>query len=340
MRRHFLSALAAMLCVSGSAQDALIKNATVLTVTKGVIEEGDILIRGGKIAAVGKGLSAPQSVQVIDAKGQFAMPGIVDAHSHAAVEGNVNEGALSVTSMVAISDVLDPEDINIYRRLADGVTTANTLHGSANPIGGTNQVIKLRWGGSAKDLLFEGAPKGIKFALGENPKRSNFAATGPARYPGSRMGVMDVIRQAFTDARAYRKAWKEYEAKSKTKDPTALMPRRDLALEPLVEILEGKRLVHAHCYRSDEILQLLRLAEEFGFKITTLQHVLEAYKVAPEIVKHGAGVSCFADRWGYKVEAFDAIPQNAALMVRAGALVSINKLLARKNMAASRTKKL
>jgi len=224
-----------------------------------------------------------------------------------------------VTSMVAIGDVINPDDISIYRALAGGVTSANLLHGSANPIGGRNRVIKLRWGADADGLTFQGAPKGIKFALGENPKRSNMRSTGPQRYPQTRMGVMDVIREAFTEAVEYRKQWQEYE---KTK--SGIPPRRDFEMEALVEILEGERLVHSHCYRADEILQLMRLAEDFDFRVATLQHVLEGYKVADEIAAHGAGASTFSDWWGYKVEAYDAIPHAAALMTERGVVVSIN----------------
>ena len=213
--------------------------------------------------------------------------------------------------------------------VAGGVTTANVLHGSANPIGGKNYVIKLRWGKArAEEFAFEGAMPGIKFALGENPKRPGGGAggrqgTGPARYPATRMGVEYVIRDAFTRAKAYQKDWQDYDRRKKAGDAVPV-PRRDLQLEPLVEILEGKRLVHAHSYRADEILMLLRVADEFGFKIATLQHVLEGYKVAKEIAAHGAGASTFADWWGYKLEAVDAIPYNAALMTRKGVVASIN----------------
>jgi len=227
--------------------------------------------------------------------------------------------------MVAVGDVLNPDDINIYRALAGGVTSANLLHGSANPIGGKNQVVKLRWGADAEEMKLAGAPLGIKFALGENPKRSNSAGgTFPARYPKTRMGVMDVIREAFTEAREYQEEWAAYRKGEKRNGIKMAEPRRDLELEALVEILEGKRLVHSHCYRADEILQLLRLAEEFGFRVATLQHVLEGYKVADEIAAHGAGGSTFSDWWGYKVEAYDAIPHNAALMHERGVVVSIN----------------
>ena len=310
---------------TNAADVTLIKNGTILTVTKGTVENGDVLIRDGKIAEVGKGLAAPAGAKVIDATGQFVMPGIIDCHSHIAIAGGVNEGSVSVSSMANIADVLNPEDIDIYRDLAGGVTSANVLHGSANAIGGQTEVIKLRWGKPAKDLPFEGAPPGIKFALGENPKRSGLSIAGaPQRYPSTRMGVMDVMREAFSEAVDYKKAWDEYHRKKAAGEPNLIPPRRDLKLEPLVEVLEGKRLVHIHCYRGDEILQMMRVAEEFHFKVATFQHVLEGYKVADEIAKHGAGASTFSDWWAYKVEAYDAIPYNAALMAERGIVVSVN----------------
>jgi imidazolonepropionase-like amidohydrolase len=267
----------------------------------------------------------PKDAQVIDAAGQFVMPGIVDCHSHIAVDGSVNEGSISVSSIANIAEVLNPNDINIYRDLAGGVTTANILHGSANAIGGQTQVIKLRWGQPAGKLPFEGALPGIKFALGENPKRSNFSFPGQVkRYPATRMGVEETIRGAFTEARDYQRVWIDYNKKVAAGDKNLISPKRDLRLEPLVEVLEGKRYVHAHCYREDEILMLLRVAKEFGFKIHTLQHVLEGYKIADEIAASGAGASTFSDWWSYKVEAYDAIPYNAAIMTRRGVLVSVN----------------
>ena len=319
-------ALLAVCALRATAADVtLIKNGTILTITQGTIENGDVLIRDGKIAEVGKGLTAPEGAKVIDAKGQYVMPGIIDCHSHIAVAGSVNEGSVSVSSMANIADVLNPEDIDIYRDLAGGVTAANVLHGSANSIGGQTEVIKLRWGKPAKDLPFEGALPGIKFALGENPKRSGFSIRGtPRRYPATRMGVMDVIREAFSEALDYKKAWDEYNRRKAAGEPNLIPPRRDLKLEPLLEVLEGKRLVHIHCYREDEILQMIRVAEEFNFKVATFQHVLEGYKVADEIAKHGAGGSTFSDWWAYKMEAFDAIPYNAALMTERGVVVSIN----------------
>ena len=333
----FLSlALAALLAPAAGAQTpptagqasgvTVIQNATILTVTQGTIENGSILVRNGKIARVGRRVRVPRGATVIDATGLYVIPGIIDAHSHIAGDGGLNEGSITVSAMVGIADVLDPDDINIYRDLAGGVTTANILHGSANPIGGKNAVIKLRWGKDAKGLLFEGAPPGIKFALGENPKRSNFPPPQgtPRRYPATRMGVMDVIRQAFIEARQYRREWQEYERRRRSGKEHLIPPRRDLKLDTLVEVLEGKRLVHSHCYRADEILQLIRLAEEFGFRIATFQHVLEGYKVAKEIAAHGAGASTFSDWWAYKVEAYDAIPYNAAIMTKKGVVVSIN----------------
>src|SRR5947199_380936 len=253
------------------------------------------------------------------------MPGIIDCHSHIAVEGGINEGSISVSSIANIAEVIDSDDIDIYRDLAGGVTTANILHGSANAIGGQTEVIKLRWGQPAAKLLFEGALPGIKFALGENPKRSNFSLPGqPKRYPATRMGVEETIRGAFTEARDYKKTWDDYHKRVSAVEKNLIPPRRDLKLDPLVEVLEGKRYVHSHCYREDEILMLLRVAKEFGFKIRTFQHVLEGYKVADEIAASGAGASTFSDWWAYKVEAYDAIPYNAALMTRRGVLVSVN----------------
>jgi imidazolonepropionase-like amidohydrolase len=303
----------------------VIRNATVLTITKGTFQ-GSILIQDGKIVEAGEKVLVPDGARVIDAGGGYVMPGIIDCHSHIAAD-SINEGGVSVSSMVGIEDVLNPEDPNIYRALAGGVTTANILHGSVNPIGGKCMVLKMRWGRDAQGLIFEGAPPGIKFALGENVKRmgspSAFGAATGLRYPASRMGVEDVIREALTAARAYQKEWRDYQAKM-DRHEQAVPPRRDLELEPLVEVLEGRRYVHAHCYRADEILMLLRVADEFGFKIRTLQHVLEGYKVAKEIAEHGAGASTFSDWWAYKAEAYDAIPYNAAIMVRKGVLVSLN----------------
>jgi imidazolonepropionase-like amidohydrolase len=337
IEKHSRTAVLCLLCLfalpfltrAATPPDAppviLIQNATILTVSHGTIEHGSILIKDGKIAEVGTSIKAPKDAQVFDAAGQFVIPGIIDCHSHIAVDGSVNEGSVSVSSIVNIADVLNPDDMDIYRDLAGGVTVANVLHGSANSIGGQTVVIKLRWGLPASKLPFEGAVPGIKFALGENPKRSNFSVPGATpRYPTTRMGVEETIRTAFAEARDYKKTWDDYDKRASGGDKNAIPPRRDLRLDPLVEVLEGKRYVHSHCYREDEILMLLRVAKEFGFKVRTLQHVLEGYKVADEIAAAGTGASTFSDWWAYKVEAYDAIPYNAAIMTRRGVIVSIN----------------
>lgn len=323
------AALAATAATAGMAaaqatapQPILIRNATVLTITNGTLQNTDVLLQGGKIARVGQNLSAPAGARTIDATGKFVMPGIIDAHSHMMSDA-INEGSLSVTSMVRIEDVLNPTAPNIYRALAGGVTTINILHGSANTIGGQSATVKLKHGRTVSEMLMPNAPPGIKFALGENVTRKNRSAgpgSPPPRYPASRMGQEEVLRDAFTRARDYQREWQAYRANGSR----GVAPRRDLELEPLVEILEGRRLVHAHTYRADETHMLLQVAEEFGFKVKSLQHVLEGYKVAPEIARHGAGASTFADNWSYKIEAYDAIPHNAAIMTRAGVITSIN----------------
>jgi imidazolonepropionase-like amidohydrolase len=299
-----------------TSNEILIKNATVLTATKGTLEGTDILISNGKISKIGKGLKT--NGKTIDATGKFISPGIIDAHSHTMSDA-VNEATFSVTSMTRIRDILNPKDIAIYRALAGGVTALNILHGSANSIGGQNAIVKLKWGKQVEDFLVPDAPKGIKFAMGENPKRQSDGRTQGGRYPRTRMGVIETMRDAFVRARDYKQSWDDFKA-GKTK----VQPRRDLELEPIVEILEGKRDVHCHGYRSDEHLNLLRLAEEFGFRIKVLQHGLEAYKIATEIAKHGAGVSIFTDSWSYKLEAYDSIPYNAYILWKNGVVVSIN----------------
>ena len=306
--------------IAQAKTEILIRNATVLTAAKGRFENTDILIQNGKIAKIGKNLKASANAQTIDATGKFVTPGIIDCHSHAMLDA-INEGSYSVTSMVRTRDVLNPTDIAIYRALASGVTAANLLHGSANSIGGQNSVVKFKYGHPVEDFTIPDAPPGIKFALGENVKRSNFnpQAGQTPRYPRTRMGVMEVIRDAFLRARDYKQSWEDFRAKKMT-----VPPRRDLELEPLVEVLEGKRLVHAHGYRSDEHLNLLLIADEFGFKVATLQHALEAYKIAPELARRGTGASIFADSWSYKLEAYDSIPYNAAILWKNGVLVSIN----------------
>lgn len=319
------------------AQEAtVIQNATVYTATKPAFV-GSVAFVNGKITAVGDKVMAPPGAKVIDGTGLHVSPGIIDSHSHIAADA-INEGSVSVSSMVRIADVIDAEDVAIYRALAGGVTTANILHGSANAIGGNNQLIKMRWGKTAAELMMEEGTQSIKFALGENPKRQGNtpAPGGVARYPATRMGVEDIYRQAFTEAKAYQKALADFKA-GKSKTP----PRRDLKLEALVEVLEGKRLVHCHAYRSDEMLMMMRVAEEFGFRLATFQHVQEGYKVAKEMVQHGVAGAGFSDWWSYKMEVVDGIPYNMAVMTKKGVLSGVNSddagLMRRLNTEAAKT---
>ena len=300
-------------------KNVLVKNATVWTSgPAGTIENADLLIESGKIVKVGKGLTAPAGAVVIDATGKHVSAGLIDCHSHLALDRGVNEGSHSVTVEVRVGDALDPTDIGIYRVLAGGVTSANILHGSANAMGGQNQVVKMRWGETAEGLKFAGAPAGVKFALGENVTRKN---TSPAssRYPISRMGVPEIMLDTFTRARDYERTWADFRA---GKSP--LPPRTDLRLEAALEILRGERLIHIHSYRQDEVLAFIRLAQQLKLPVATFQHILEGYKVGDQIAALGAGGSCFADWWAYKHEVVDAIPYDGALMRAAGVVVSFN----------------
>jgi imidazolonepropionase-like amidohydrolase len=297
----------------------LVRGATLWTCGgQGRLEQADLLIVGGKIQAIGTDLKAPsqfgETAVVIDGAGKHVTPGLIDAHNHSMILGAVNEGTLPCSAMVRVADVVNSETAHIYRQLAGGLTTANLLHGSANPIGGQNCIIKLRDGASPEELKFADAPPGIKFALGENVKQSNWGDRNTTRFPQSRMGVGTFLANRFIAAQQYLK---EREAADRPL-------RRDLELEALGEILKGSRWIHCHSYRQDEILAFLRLMESFGVKVGTLQHVLEGYKVADEIAAHGAGASCFADWWGYKFEVFDAIPYAGSLMHQRGVLVSFN----------------
>ncbi len=319
----------------------LIRNATIWTSGKqGKLERADMLVRDGKIINIGSDLAAPADAMIIDATGKHLSPGIIDAHSHTAIVGNVNESTSSITAEVRIGDVVDATDINIYRQLAGGVTAANLLHGSANTIGGQNQVIKFRWGSDAEGLKYAGAKPGIKFALGENVKQSNWENAN-TRYPQTRMGVEQILRDGFQAAQAYRKKWNDYRAQPANSPKTLAEPRRDLQLDALVEILEKKRIVHIHSYRADEILMFVRISQEFDFTVGTFQHVLEGYKVADAIASIGAGGSTFSDWWAYKMEVYDAIPTNAALMHRAGVVTTLNsdsnELARRLNTEAAKT---
>ena len=287
-----------------------------------ILEHVSVLVRDGKIRGIGSDVSAPAGATVIDGAGLTAIPGIVDTHSHSAM-ATWNEGTASIIPEVRVVDVLRPESLEIYQALSGGVTTSVILHGSANTIGGQNATIKMRWGmDDPLKLLVEGAPRTVKFALGENVTRKNSSGRGGVeRYPGSREGVEALHVQAFTAAQAYRKAWQDYR-----KNPAAFKvpPRRDLRLEALVDIMEGRIKVIAHSYRSDEIMMLMGIADRFGFKVDLFTHVLEGYKVADEIAAHGASASTFSDWWQYKLEAYDAIPYNAAILNDHGVLTSLN----------------
>ncbi len=296
----------------------LVRHATVWTQgPQGVLADADLLVRAGRVVAVGRGLAAPADAVVVDARGRHVTPGLIDAHSHLAIARGVNEGTHAATSEVRVGDVLDPTDIGIYRQLAGGVTAAQLLHGSANPIGGQSQIVKLRWGADAEGLKFEGAPATIKFALGENVKQANWGDRFTTRYPQTRMGVEQLDLDRLLAARAYRAA----RQRGSADDGGPL--RRDLQLEALTEVLDGRRLVQVHSYRQDEILAFARLAQRFGF-VPTFQHVLEGYKVADVLAGMGAGASTFSDWWAYKYEVIDAIPYNGALMTRQGVTVSFN----------------
>lgn len=303
----------------------LIRNVTVWTQNdkNEVLENAAVLVNAGKIHSIlsasdADGAASRQGVEVFDAKGMHLTPGLIDCHSHTGISKGVNEAGQAVTSEVRIQDVTDPDSINWYRQLAGGLTAVNNLHGSANPIGGQNAVNKIRWGvPKADDMHFEGAIPGIKFALGENVKQSNWERA-TTRYPQSRMGVETLIRDRFTAAR-------EYNSQKAAGTTSGGAPfRRDLELEALGEILEGKRLIHCHSYRQDEILMLARVARDFGFKLGTYQHILEGYKVADALVESSIGASCFSDWWAYKVEVQDAIPQAGPIMWEEGVVVSFN----------------
>ncbi len=306
-------------------ETVLVRNATIWTnEEQGVLEGADLLVRDGGIAAVGRSLDAPRGARVIDADGQHVTPGIIDEHSHNAIAAGVNEASHAATAEVRIGDVVDPDDIGIYRALAGGTTAAQLLHGSANPIGGQAQVVKFRWGADAEGLKLAAAPPSIKFALGENVKQSNWGDVFTNRYPQTRMGVEAFMRDRFLAAKEYAAEWDAWEGLSDRRRRDRVPPRRDLQLETLAEILAGERFVHCHSYVQSEILMLIRLAEEMGFTVQTFTHILEGYKVASEMAEHGAGGSTFSDWWAYKFEVYDAIPTNACLMHQAGVVTSLN----------------
>lgn len=307
--------------------DVLLTNACVIPVSGPDLPRASILVRDGKIAAIAPDLTPPPGVTVIDLAGRYVMPGIIDPHSHIALD-SVNEGSLSVTPEVRCDDVVRHDDVSIYRALAGGTTTIHAMHGSANTIGGQNVILKLKYGRPASDMVVRDRRRTVKFALGENVKRGGMPPRGEdarevRRFPGSRMGVEATLRRAFTAAREYAQRRAAADAARKAgQDPKPL--RRDLRLDALADVLSGDIWVHCHCYRADEILRLLAVAEDFGFRVGVLQHALEGYRIMPEILRHGCGASTFSDWWAYKVEAYDAVPQNAGMLLRHGICATIN----------------
>jgi imidazolonepropionase-like amidohydrolase len=316
-----LFAMAASLPAQTEKGSIHIKNGTVITITKGVLENTDVVVTDGKITAVGKSLKTPQGARVVDATGQFVMPGIIDAHSHIALDA-VNEGTNIVTAEVETGDVIDPLDVSIYRALAGGVTATHAMHGSANAIGGQCETIKLRYGTyDPAELKMEGAPRTIKFALGENPMRVH--GEGSGLHARTRMGIEQVFRRAFSEAQNYMAAQEDYKAR-KAIDPLVVEPLYNRRMEALADILRGEIIIHCHSYRADEILMLMNVCKDFGVKRLVYQHVNEGFKVAPELAEFGAMASVFADWWAYKFEVYYSTAYNAAILTRNGVVTSIN----------------
>lgn len=326
-----LAVLAFVAAGAAADQPLLLKGGNVITVSGEILRGGSILIQGGKIAAVGMAVTAPAGAETIDLAGQWVMPGIIDSHAHIAVDGDLNETGDLMVPEVDIRDVLNPDDINIWYALTGGVTTIHTMHGSAEPIGGLGVVLKLRWGAArGQDLIFAGAPLTSKWALGENPKRSNMGGAGRTRYPQTRMGVEASIRDVFEQARAYRRSWDEHNRKVKEAEkarkpgPPPLPPRKDYRLETVAGILRGEYWVRCHAYQAEEMLSILRLCQEYGVKLVCFEHGLEGYRITNELAAAGVAVSTFTDFWGYKWEAFQTMPYAAALMAQRGVLVALN----------------
>lgn len=304
------------------AETILYKNATVWTNEKeGILTDTDVLIKNGKIAAIGKNLT-DASAKTINAKNKHLTSGIIDEHSHIAISNGVNESGHNSTAEVTIEDVVNSEDINIYRDLAGGVTTSQLLHGSANPIGGRSAIVKWKWGQAPEEMLYKNQPKFIKFALGENVKQSNWGINNPTRFPQTRMGVEQVFIDYFQRAKEYELAWKNYNSNPKKDKNKA--PRTDLELKTLLEIINKERFITCHSYVQSEILMLMEVAEKFNFKVNTFTHILEGYKVADKMKEHGAGASTFSDWWAYKFEVNDAIPFNGGIMHNQGVVVAYN----------------
>ncbi len=303
----------------------LIKNATIWTnAGDSVLKDQDVYIVEGKIVRIAPNIDAPKLAfaKVIDAKGKHLTPGIIDEHSHIALSGGVNEWAQASSAEVRMGDVINAEDINIYRQLSGGVTCAQLLHGSANPVGGQSQIIKLRWGYGPEEMKYDKAPGFIKFALGENVKQGN--GPGSNRFPQTRMGVEQAYIDIFTRAREYKKTQEEFSKTSTKQKGTITSPRKDIELDAIVEILDSKRFITCHSYVQSEINMLMHVADSFHFKVNTFTHILEGYKVADKMKVHGVSASTFADWWAYKMEVMEAIPYNAALLTKMGVNSCIN----------------
>jgi imidazolonepropionase-like amidohydrolase len=311
---------AAIPAAAQSLPDLVIKNATVMTASHGTITQGSVWVHNGKIAGVGATVNAPSSATVIDATGKYLTPGIIDPHSHSALGNDVNEATSPVTPSMMMIDAFDSTDKALYQALAGGVTTELLLHGSANMIGGQAVVIKNKFGLSREELLFPNAPRSIKFASGENPKRVYGSRN---QLPSTRMGNFEIMRQSFEDAKVYKKEWDDYNAKLAKGDKDLVTPHRDLKLEALADVLNGKLYVQIHCYRADEFLTEEAIAKEYGYKIRAFHHALEMYKVGDKIAKDDTAIATFADWWGYKDEAWDAIPWNAVMSMRQGVRVAL-----------------
>lgn len=306
-------------------QNIHVKNITIWTAeNEGILTDTDILIKDGKISIIGRNLKTPEGYVTIDGTGKHLTPGILDAHSHIAISGNVNECTEAITAEVRIEDVVNPDDISIYRQLAGGTTCALIIHGSCNPIGGQAQAIKLRWGANAEEMKITDAFPTIKFALGENVKRSGWGDRFNTRYPVTRMGVETIIRDEFQTALEYDKKWQDYYSLSNSNRQKTVPPRKDLELDAVSETINSKRDIQCHAYVQNEILMLMRLAEQYDFIVQCFIHVLEGYKVAVEMAEHGATGTTFSDWWSYKFEVYDAIPYNVNLMAEKGVLTSIN----------------
>ena len=326
-----MALLAVVACATPiAAQDLLIQGGTVLTITNGDLADTDVLIRDGKIAEIGQNLEAPEGIRVIDASGRFVLPGLLDDHSHMGVDRGINEGSRSVVPEVSIADVIRHDDPAFFTALAGGITTIHTMHGSANSIGGQNETIKLKWGRPWEDLVIQDAPITLKLALGENVRRSR--VDNPTRYPRSRSGVAEVMRESFRKAQNYLNAWETYEAEKAAWDranrrrrgPEPLPPKRDLQLEVLAGALDGTTILRVHGYRADEMAMMMEVANEFGIPGGVFEHALDGYKIAPELAANGWATSVFADSWGYKIEAYEAIPYKMLIHYENGVRTSIN----------------